>query len=160
MNHDVLKDIWHWVWDLKCIRKIKKEGIQSDYNKGSRPLLQPLICFTWKHFHHAQVRWVIGTKFQQNLVCWDIVHYRCLGTHTDQTDYRWRWFWAVTSDCTQGLCSVYLPLLQASCRAEGKCVCDVCVCAPFCSSSSIQPTLPETQQLYRGVTPSMVAAFT
>lgn len=36
----------------------------------------------------------------------------------------------------------------------------VCVCAPFCSSSSIQPTLPEVQQLYRGVTPSMVAAFT
>lgn len=53
-----------------------------------------------------------------------------------------------------------LPRLHASCRAEGKCVCAVCACAPFCRSSSRQPELPEAQQLYRGVTPSMVAAFT
>lgn len=57
-------------------------------------------------------------------------------------------------------CAQYLPLLQASCRAEGKCMCGVCACAPFCSSSSIQLTLPEAQQLYRGVTPSIVEAFT
>lgn len=52
------------------------------------------------------------------------------------------------------------PLLQASCRGEGRCVWRVCMCAPFCSSSSMQPTLPDAQQLNKGVTPSIVAAFT
>lgn len=55
--------------------------------KGSLPLLHPPICFTWKHFHHAQVRRVIGTQFQHNLlmVCVGILCMIDAWAHTDQT---------------------------------------------------------------------------